>query len=463
MGEGEGSKVGEILVGAARFILLSVSLLVFQRLISKTSPVESIKNSAYSLLQVRLASAADPSQDIVVVDIHGFPKTPRADLERADSPTSRTALFNLLSTLTEEGATTIGVDVDFSPEDDGNYVLPDDPTFFSRVEALSRRTHTPIFLGVWRQSAQGSDNWLADPQFANLAAGLPIPNENTRYMPLYVQAGKGETPLQTMAARLASTQATLRDQPPKWTLGLLQSRFAALPAPGLKIETIAVDFSQIENFVRNRIAWQEALRPNSLSRVKGRIVLVGNGSPSSVNDSGDLFSVPGRSRRFAGIFLHASATYSALEAPLFEFRDGGDEQLDLIVGAVLLSLIAGFKIWLRKDPDFHLKASQYTLRLYLGTAAVLLIFGVWFVNVTRTMWEDFPIFIAVLLLHHWTESFVEKHLEKKHSDDTKPLPVAEPEVFDSSYGDADFEPRPHPDSCSDPDSGPGSDAGAVQK
>lgn len=412
--DGGGTRVKEILVGVVRFVALSIALLFIQHAISDTKPVEGIKNAAYSLLQLRLASSSDPANDVVVVDINDLPKSEREDLPKQDAPTSRSDLLKLLNRVADSGAAAIGIDIDFSPEDDGNYVLPDDPDFFSDVQTLSRSKRVPIFLGVWRQSARGTENWLADSKFASLAAGLPVPKENTKHMPVYIEAGEGQLPLQTMAAALASTKAKLRERPPSWSLGLLEYRLEKTPQPGLNIEEIAVDYSQLENLVSDRIGWRSMMTINDPNRLKGKLVLIGDASPMVSQDNADLFQVPGRLGQYAGVFLHGSAAYSALKAPLYEFKEGADERLDIIVGAVLLTLVVSFQILLRKDPDRHPKSARYTAIAYYLTATSMLIFGVWFVNVTRTMWDDFPIFIAALLIHHWSETLIERRVERHH-------------------------------------------------
>src|SRR4029079_5614837 len=100
--------------------LLFLLLIVVMRLAESQASKNWLETQAYTVVQwgLGLVSHAD---GVVVVDI--------ADLPPDKGVTPRPALLDLMARLKDAGALAIGVDVDFSPENN-LFVAPGDPRFF---------------------------------------------------------------------------------------------------------------------------------------------------------------------------------------------------------------------------------------------------------------------------------------------------------------------------------------------
>src|SRR6185436_15953360 len=85
---------------------------------------------------------------------------------------------------------------------------------------------------------------------------------------------------------------------------------------GLVVEDFLVDFSPLDALEPLKTLNPVVLAdPSQRSRFEGRVVLLGDATLSKATDT---FVVPGRSQPYPGVFLHASAAYTAIKAPLYE-------------------------------------------------------------------------------------------------------------------------------------------------
>src|SRR2546423_11402677 len=119
------------------------------------------------------------SNSVAIVDVTDLPRESDSGVSEGGSAVSRPALLGLMSELiakTEPKPKAIGVDVDFSPDDNGNPITARDYAFFRDCLAVSRASGVPIFLGVHRHAGDRPNKWLGSPEAAELAAGIAVGN-----------------------------------------------------------------------------------------------------------------------------------------------------------------------------------------------------------------------------------------------------------------------------------------------
>jgi CHASE2 domain-containing sensor protein len=128
--------------------------------------------------------------------------------------------------------------------------------------------------------------------------------------------------------------------------------------------------------------------------VTGKVVLVGR---ARTGQTTDVFTVPARSEPVAGVYLHAAAAYTLLEAPLFRLTHAGRFAADVIVSLGALTIVF-VVLAARESRDAHVSRR---VEWIVAVSAAALVFVVGYFGVTRTglLWTDCLMVSVALVLH----------------------------------------------------------------
>jgi CHASE2 domain-containing sensor protein len=173
-----------------------------------------------------------------------------------------------------------------------------------------------------------------------------------------------------------------------------------MPSRRFSTTLFAVNYGALESFRRNAV---KALNDDDITQhaaaFRGKLVIIGNCAPSRH----DLHPVPDREREVAGVFIHACAAWTLLDAPIYSLTHAGRIAIDFLLASVLLVFVLKGGTWLSKLglPVSHDALHQWVPRIVCGTALLL---GVGFIRMTRLMWDDFVfVSLGLLFFHAWLE------------------------------------------------------------
>lgn len=395
----------EILVDMWKGFLFTLLLLGVIVWFEKTPPGEYLQRMAYSLLQLRLFSV-EASRDqlpVAVVDITNLETEDFKIDGRTGRVTPRDKLFQIIKAVAEQGAASVAVDIDFSPDEYG-YKYPRDPEFFNNCLKVQKETGVPIFLGAARMQFHPWKYWLGAPEYKSLAANIMIPVSDGKRMMRWTRTEDDSEQGPTLSAALASgfNNRKKKSEPPKWVTWAVEQVSERELEGGLEVGEFLVDYSPLEIIETMRI---KTKIPTTISDQKhlleGKMVLIGDGTR---HEATDTFSVPGRIEPIPGIYLHACAAYTLIKAPLYEFTHAVRLSIDVALSVVIIATIAVIRLRY-KD---RVRAPRLQRLLTYLVAAVAFIVGVVFVRMTRLMWDDFILVIAALMLHPAAERAAKK-------------------------------------------------------
>ncbi|MFM0126714.1 CHASE2 domain-containing protein [Paraburkholderia sediminicola] len=377
-------------VGAATVVLLLLEIYV-----GHTSSGQWLQIQAYSYLERFLTDTTPERLPVVVLDIRKLPGG-----FQVSNPTSRQALTGIIEALRRQQAAVIGIDIDFSPAGAGFINHDKDTDFFN----LCRKPgEAPVFLGVFRAALQSRDQWLGVGPYAGMAASLETPglkNDDTllravkNYEPV-----KGQ-PLPSMGYALA--HAYLQQNPQARPVPPIPDMFLA----DGNDEGVLVNYSKLDQIRRERSV---AVAPDAIDDTgedfAGKIVLLGDNSGDHLRD--DTFRPPMAERR-PGVLYHASAVYTFMMEPLYEFstltRTGLNLLLALpffIAAIVLHEVSKGKMVWLE-----HRENMVEGLAMAISLVAAVFL-GLWSMLVWRIMWLEGLLAAIVLLCHISVHRFIQ--------------------------------------------------------
>jgi CHASE2 domain-containing sensor protein len=306
----------------------------------------------YAKLHRRIAP--QPSTRIVVVDTSDPPnETPRLGTPPGQEPTSRTELLKRLEELLAHKPAAIGIDIDFSPESRPGSDQPepksqDDPAFFATIHKLREESGVPIFLGVHSQLGNAVAP-LGIQQDNELAATIPVAEENTIFMPLGLPTeSKVEKELEvpkhcfqeggrlftaTLAHRMAEgIPKEERPQTPGWLKPFHEEQSEAT-AEGIHYSAVLVNYTKLEDLQKHALT--QGKKPLTHQDVQGKFVLLGDATRPS--NPKDRFEIPGHGS-LPGVFLHASALYSLLDDPVYELKFPVRISIDIFFAVLVATL-----------------------------------------------------------------------------------------------------------------------------
>jgi hypothetical protein len=347
---------------------------------------DHMKSLEYELLQAASMSGADSSARWeksdprlpVVIDISSL---------RPDKtlPTDRARLAELVETLRNMNAAAIGLDIDFSPDDGGNFITPQDPQLFAKW-----KQHGNVRVGVYRREGDLPRRWLGRGDFQELAAGLLQPAQEPSLAVQY-SARANAPDLHPSDVLLAMPAALFEIVNPG-------SRAKLLDNPRLSREVVGdrivfghfpVDFSFIGRLEVIKYGDKNSLDQYA-RQISRRVVLVGDG-----DDTEDQRCAPTRKQPVSGVLLHASA-FATLNRGILQRPDAGQNAIyNLAVALGALAIVGAVRVWRAKRLPAHAMDRHATETLAFTIAAILIVLaGVAVVGIGRVFWPD-AVWLAV--------------------------------------------------------------------
>jgi hypothetical protein len=386
-------------------LLFTLALLAAKSLTERTVFGEHVELMTYNLLQHRLLSTRqNEALSVVIVDISDLETVSSTGGTDGRKVTSRVALQHLVQAMADQWPRAIGIDIDFSPDSHG-YVTPHDPEFFQFCLDLEAKTHIPIFLGVERALTMPPDVWLGNEDYRDLAASIVIPKDSKK-MPRWIQIGESASRRPTMSAALAGTFQNSSYQLPEWLGWALEHTSEKRLSEGISVGEFLIDYSALESLERERLRTKNPVVVSDQGwLLRDKVALVGD---ATLGKSSDTFVIPDRQEPFPGIYVHASAAYTLIGAPLYELTGTGRWVIDLLLSLLVIGPVA--LVRLRYGDGTSQELSTERLQSIMRWLAVTLVVigGAVLVRTTRLMWDDFMLVAAGLLLHPSAERFAER-------------------------------------------------------
>jgi len=360
--------------------LTAMVLLAGVQLYCATRPVGKIlERFEYAFLQQALAGqprfddSSESPQLPVVVDIS------TVNFDRS-LPTDRDKLAALVNELEQLGASAIGLDIDFSPDDRGNFISPKDPKLFNDWTRLRN-----VRVGVFRREGLAPEQWLGRPEFRDLAAGIRVPDSDVQHAFYFTSAANSAAYLVQLPAALSEVIG--ESSVPRFSS--VEDRTLIRRPLGTGIGAVEVGEYVIDYSYLGRISTVPYTDPEHLryygEQIQGRVVLVGD-----LRDSSDANCI-GQSRTpVTGVMIHACAFASLTHGRLWEIDKATSFRYDAYLLGFVAALLSGaraMQMFWGRVTDFDL----HVLEIVLYTIAAVAVFGgcFLFLHVSRLFWPDF--------------------------------------------------------------------------
>jgi CHASE2 domain-containing sensor protein len=400
-------------------ILLTALLIGGKYLLEQTRAASFVEESLYNWLQFKLKPAQE-RQDIVVVDIRNL------GVVNGDY-TSRPQLQQLLQILLRDPdhrPRVIGIDVDFSPRQQGVPLTDQDEDFLNFCLQNRVLVSNRIFVGINSSLKFGPDAWLISPRYDPLAAyvGRATPEKGTitsanpkvdqsvdvPYMD--DQGNKKTASILSLGAALAGPPPQVKPQI-RWAV----DRGEDVQEDGISYRQFWVDFSPID-YIRDHAVVVSLAdgRPTtgSLTQLANKVVLLGRGlgeTEAQGLQATDIFHVPGHAEDYAGVYLHACAIYSLLR-PVFHLTELGRMLMDTVFSIAAFGFIALVRLFYLNRRVDEVNVERLSGVVTWFTLAAVFIVGELMLNSTRLLWDDYLLVMVALIAHGW----IEKHEELAH-------------------------------------------------
>lgn len=389
-------------------LLVAVALIFAKEWIDQnTLTGQQLELATYELLQQRLASQEPDAQlPLVIVDLSDLKPQAVEGGQRREEATPREPLETLLKDLlVRGGAYAVGVDVDFSPLQDGRLpVTPRDYDFFDFCLDPKNTENKRVYLGVYRTVLEPREKWLGPDKYKELGASILAPRfDVTKMVNCVAVAGVKECEQDTLAALLAGEMRKLMEPAEEPLVARFPGIFERFSeqriSKGVSVGLFPVDYSQLKTLMSREHTFP-SVKPEVMAEFgnyfRNKIVLLGDVNPET---STDKFIVPGQKEPIPGVYIHASAIYTLSQAPLYEFNKWGGRLVDLLLALAVVGAIGTIR-WCYSGRD-HVEVAHHRLEGILVILVVILsiVIAVGLVHVHRVLWTDFVLAIFALLLH----------------------------------------------------------------
>jgi CHASE2 domain-containing sensor protein len=384
-------------------LLLAIVLMLLKGMLEQWEFGKQLEQMTYSMLQMRLFyDATGRDLPITVVDICGLAPLPAEYGGRTELVTPRGPLMDIIKGIARHKPRGIGIDLNLSPGPAG-YITSADSGLLQSLLQL-RQEGTPTYVGIYESVVLPPDKWLGRQEFEPLAAYLTVPNpehtEPSIRMVEWVQPAGVSKPCPSLSSAMARSVQGDVPSPLHWAVTRANIRKEA----EFSASEFLVDYGPLEDLIAQRVPAEDAGGvANQAARIRERLVFVGRGSPGQ---STDQFNIPGRGMPVPGIYLHAAATYTLLQAPLYRLthvgRIAADAFAALLVFVPILLARVYFSRRIRSETTVHRLHVLLSAVVILGILAV----GHLLVHWVRLIWTDQLMVIGALLIHSPVERFI---------------------------------------------------------
>jgi hypothetical protein len=263
---------------------------------------------------------------------------------------------------------------------------------------------TPVRIGIYDSVVLGPGRWLGRPEFQSLAAYITIPlpehTEPTTRMVEWVQPAGVSTPCPSLACALAQARQREIPSPLRWA-----ARRAALKTQEeFSASEFLVDYGGLERLMDQRVIATDAEGITAKrDRIAGKIVLIGKAKPGQ---AADQFNVPGRGSPVPGIYLHAAASYTLLQAPLYRLTRAGRIAADVLAALCVFGTILIVSLWYSRLAHSELATHRMHILLTAVVVLTVIVIGHFLVGTIRLIWTDYLMVVGALLLHSPAERYI---------------------------------------------------------
>ena len=357
----------------------------------------------------------DLNNPLVVLDISSLPGG-------ENEPTPRKALEEIIQTLADlqPQPRAIAVDIDFSPRGT-HYSAADDEAFFEFCLSVTRAKKVPVFLAIAGTKSAPPEAWLGSERYKELAVAAAANVEDTTHIPLWVKSSHSTEKLKMLNYALAREYYNQLPRANSWIEWLVETHgdekdealhhgTAIEDDATLVYEKNVVNYSKLDQMklVASRDVSAAAIKQNG-ARYSQKLVILGD-------LASDKVPVPGRSVDEPGSLVLASATYTLVKEPLYEFKWWVRLGLDFLIAGAIILAVASIR---RRAPDRSWVGKQ---ALFVYVAILIVFIAGWkLVTWAGILWLDFPLVALALLLHPKTEHTVDRALAKLTQ---RPVPAA---------------------------------------
>lgn len=380
-------------------IAIMIALVIVKTLCEHIGKARELEEKTYEFLLHKIVAAGTKSHPkVLVIDI-GEIKPERWTRDgRSNVATPRPPLQELIQIFADLGARSIGVDVDLSPEN-GQFMHPDDPTFFRWCLDLSEKKKIPILLGVYRTYAQPY-NWLGDDAYMRLAAVIGLPSiKGNDQAPHWIRVKTGSL-LRSMSAGLAGVDVNaIGTSDPRWGWAR-QSTSIVQRESNLESKETTIDYAPLPWIEAEILPVLTADAYTKLkNKIKDRMVILGDREPAT----GDIFQTA--AGPLPGVYVHACAANTIATEPLYRLTLLGRVATDLGL-ALAIFLFVKLSLLLR---SLFKRSPHAENRLNVVFTCLVIIFvllvSVVFVHRTRLLWTDFVLVCVVLVVQLLVDIF----------------------------------------------------------
>ena len=412
--------------------LVVVGMLAFFKAawLQETFVGREVEQLAAMLLQFRLAEGDScEATQVVVVDITSLLQVDnKRKGEERQNITPRTELQRVVSDVAAAGPAAIGIDVYFDLDANGQ-LSPEDRVFLDYCLTL-RSKGIPVFVGIDESIARQPKHWLEYPRFSDLGKSIVIPADDDtpvrqaitklelilggeKYtVPSLSQAlyeaakpekrrqrdGDKTEPQISENCKQTEKQQTLGDRlhakfPRKFEMEVYKQEENFMDS-----YRFSIDFGLLKQIMQRKIPAAKVTEHPEL--LQGKIVLIGRGTSGQAFD---MFNVPGRGDPVPGVYVHAAATDTLLDRPLYTLSDKALFLADIFLMPVPLACILVVEKILREPKGVPLQVLLDKLPIVM--AAVVVVAGYMLPSFTRIYWPDFLLVAGVTLLHNSIERF----------------------------------------------------------
>ncbi|HKU73915.1 MAG TPA: tetratricopeptide repeat protein [Pyrinomonadaceae bacterium] len=391
-------------------VLATAVLVGLKLIVEHTSWGKENQLWVFGKLQGSLSSI-DLDNPVVVLDISTLPGGKRGE------PTPRKQLQEIIGALAdlEPRPRAIAVDVNFSPRGVSYSAPADDEQFFDFCLHITRARKVPMFLAVAETKSAPPEAWLGNEKYKDLAVVAAADKNDTSHIPLWVKSSRSGEKLKSLnyALALEYRKHLPRANPwIEWAVDThaddeddsIQHEKPIDDETKLTYQDTLVNYSKLDQI---RLAAEAAGADVTAAAIKqstrysDKLIILGDLSQA------DHVPVPGRQIDEPGSLVLASATYTLIKEPLFEFKWWVRLGLDFLIAGLIILAMANIR---RRSPDRSWTGKQ---ALFVYVAVIVVVIAGWkLVTWAGVLWLDFLLVALALLFHPKTEHLVDHVLAK---------------------------------------------------
>jgi CHASE2 domain-containing sensor protein len=399
---------------------------VKERWLDSTDLGQQLDQFSARLLQVRLSDTSGWRGDpVTIVDISSLPLEPRLSAGETVNVVPRAALQQSLDLIAQASPKAIGIDVIFDPEPAGLSARKEDDQFLEHCKNLRDPSGRliPVRVGIYKSLALGRDSWLGSSDFGDLGASIIVPNEDRQNTPTGHMIRQFHFSLNNQTVVADSLSYSLariaQDQAVETGAGATHraiGNWLKLHLPELitepdsiqhgavhvvKADRFLVDFGVVPKLKESTIPVEDLNR--RYTELHDKIVLVGRTAPSQARD---VFATTLSDKVVSGVYTHAAAVDTLMEAPLFILSDAGNNWINIITTVFLVA--CAVLMYIVFDLEKHKKVrDDLEIAIPFFLAVLVIIVGYSCVDATGIFWPGFLLFAFMLIIGTQTGAVIE--------------------------------------------------------